>query len=152
MTMDAVTPQELHQKLTVQYFNETWDFIDKTDRTPEETLQMIHLAHASRFHWGQAGTPLHFLRGEWQLARVHALAGMGQSALYHAQHCLNICLAENSGDVDLAFAHEALARAYKMCGEDAEALVHLKAAFAAAETIVKQENKDYLLSELQSIS
>lgn len=112
---------------------------------------MIHMAHASRFHWGEVGTPLHFLRGEWQIARVYALAGMGESALYHARHCLSMCESENIGDFDLAFAHEAMARAYQVLGDETQKQVHLKEALAAAETIAKQENKDYLLSELQSI-
>ena len=38
-----------------------------------------------------------------------------------------------------------------MCGDHTEANVHLREALAVAETIEKQENKDYLLSELQSI-
>ncbi|MEM2102674.1 MAG: hypothetical protein QXM22_04095 [Candidatus Bathyarchaeia archaeon] len=38
--------------------------IDKKDRTREEDDKMVHAAHASRFHWGEIGTPLEFERGE----------------------------------------------------------------------------------------
>jgi len=151
MSQETANLQELHKKLAVQFFNGTWDIIDKTDRTPEETLKMIHMAHASRLHWGEVGTPLNFLRGEWQISRVYALAKMGESALYHAKQCLNLCQAENIGDFDLAFAHEALARAYMICGDEQQKQVHLREALAVAETIAKPENKDYVLAELKTI-
>ena len=38
-----------------------------------------------------------------------------------------------------------------MCGDHTQANVHLKEALAVSETTEKQDNKDYLLSELQSI-
>lgn len=151
MEQSAVNLHDQHKKLAIQYFNETWNLIDKTDRNREDDLLMIHMAHASRYHWGEVGTPLHFLRGEWQVSRVYALVGLGESALYHAQHCLDMCLANNIGDFDLAFAHEALARAHMVLGQEDKKLSHLRQAEQAAEHIAKQGDKDYLLSELQTI-
>jgi len=143
--------QEQHTQLAIQCFNETWTLIDKPDRTPEENLKMIHMAHASRFHWGEVGTPLHFLRGEWQISRVYALVGMGESALYHAEQCVQMCVANGIGDFDLAFAHEAMARAHMVCGNEQQKLHSLGEARKAAENITKQGDKDYLQSELSTI-
>ena len=48
-----------HQKFAVNLFNYTWKFLEKKRKTKEEGLMMkIHAAHASRFHWGGAGTPV----------------------------------------------------------------------------------------------
>jgi hypothetical protein len=40
-----------HRRLGVALFNHTWTLIAKPDRTPAETDEMIHAAHASRYHW-----------------------------------------------------------------------------------------------------
>lgn len=149
--MDQLDVHEWHKKQAVQCFNSTWTLIDKADRTPEEDVQMIHLAHASRFHWGEIGSAPEFSRGEWQISRVYALLNMGESALYHAQQCLDLCQRNGIGDFDLAFGYEALARAYRVCGQREQMQKHLELARAAAEHIAKPGDKEYLLAELATI-
>ena len=140
-----------HKTMAVQCFNKTWTLIDKENRTLEDTLDMIHTAHASRFHWGEIGTILEFLRGEWQISRVYALAGLGESCLFHAEQCLRMCTENNITDFDLAFAYEAVARAHKVCNNTAESQRYLDLATAAASSIAKNEDREYVLSELQNI-
>ncbi|HJW21265.1 MAG TPA: helix-turn-helix domain-containing protein, partial [Candidatus Limnocylindrales bacterium] len=71
-----------HRRLGVDLFNHTWTLIEKPDRTPAETDEMIHAAHASRWHWGRAegGTAANLGRGEWQCARVYSTLGRGEPA------------------------------------------------------------------------
>jgi hypothetical protein len=145
---------DIHKQLAVSAFNNTWNFIDKIKEeklTPEEIDEMIHMAHASRHHWGQIGTPTHFERGEWQISRVYSLVGHSEAAIYHAKRCLEICKANDIGDFDLAFAYEALARAYAVAGNEDKKKKFLEKAKKAAENIKKKEDKDYFLSELESI-
>ena len=73
MTTEHETMQELHKKFAVDLFNLVWDLLDNGERTMEEDDRMLHAAHASRFHWGEIGTPLEFERGEWQISRVYAV-------------------------------------------------------------------------------
>lgn len=141
-----------HKKMAVDCFNSTWDLIDKADRDEADTLKMIHMAHASRYHWGEIGTPLEWSRGEWQISRVYALAGLGESALYHGKHALKYCLENSIGDFDLAFAYEAIARAYSVLANDAEKQTYKLKAEEASKGIEKKENLDYFLSELVTIS
>ena len=82
------TGQELHKKFAVELFNQVWDLLEKEDRSVEEDDRMVHAAHASRFHWGEIGTPLEFERGEWQVSRVYAVLKRPHGALYHGQRCL----------------------------------------------------------------
>jgi len=70
--------------LAKQLFNACWDLIEKEDRTVEEDIEMIHLAHTSRWHWGNVGGIKERAIGEWQCARVHALLGHGETAYLHA--------------------------------------------------------------------
>lgn len=140
-----------HEKLAKDLFNLSWDLLDKKDRNEEEVLTMIHAAHASRYHWGEIGAPLQFERGEWQISRVYSVLGMGKAALFHAKKCLKICKDNNIGDFDIAFAYEAMARAYFVTGNEEKYSEYLSKAKKAAEEIEDQGNKDYVLGELASI-
>jgi hypothetical protein len=144
--------KEAHKKFAVDCFNLTWNLLDKKDRTREEDDKMVHAAHTSRFHWGEIGTPLEFERGEWQISRVYSVLKRSEPALYHAKRCLEICKENNIGDFDIAFAHEAMARAYAIMGNKQEHKKSSELAKEAAEQIKKKEDKDYFLSELKTIN
>ena len=113
---------------------------------------MLHAAHASRFHWGEIGTPLEFERGEWQIARVYAVLNRPEAAVYHAQRCLQLCEANQIGDFDLAFAYEALARAYAIAGDIAESQKYVELAEQAAAQVEEDDDREYFLSELATVS
>jgi hypothetical protein len=141
-----------HRKLAVNCFNLTWSLLDKKDRTKEEDDKMVHAAHASRYHWGEIGTPLEFERGEWQISRVYSVLGRSEPALYHAKRCLDICKENNIVDFDIAFAYEAMARAHSIVGDKTECEKHLQLAKEAGEKIKKKEDKAYFLNELKTIN
>jgi len=141
-----------HRKFAVNCFNLTWSLLDKKDKTKEEDDKMVHTAHASRFHWGEIGTPLEFERGEQQISRVYSVLGRVEPALYHAKRCLEICKENNIGDFDIAFAYEGMARAYAIIGNKKECEKNIELAREAAEQIKKKEDKDYFLSELKTIN
>jgi tetratricopeptide (TPR) repeat protein len=146
----SVTDERL---LAAQLFNETWRLMEREGRTWQEDDRMIHTAHASRYHWGQVptATPAHLARGEWQVSRVYALLGRGEPALYHAGRVLEICRDNGIADWDLAFAHEALARAYAVAGDAEQARAATDRALAAAEDITEDEDRDLLLADLETI-
>jgi hypothetical protein len=142
---------DLHRKFAVACFNGTWDLIEKPDRSPEDDASMIHMAHASRYHWGEIGTELNFARGDWQISRVYAILDEGQNALKYAQSCLHLCKENGFGDFDLAFAYEATARAFAVIGDQKMLEQHLELAKKAGEAIAKEEDKNYFFSELETI-
>ena len=143
--------KEWHKKKAVDLFNLVWSFLDKKERTKQEDDKMVHAAHASRFHWGEIGTPLEFERGEWQISRVYSVLNRPQPALYHARRCLEICQENKIGDFDIAFAYEAMARAYAVAREKSEREKYIKLAKAAGEDIKGKEDKDYFLGDLKTI-
>lgn len=152
MSGENLCLNDWHKKQAIDNFNLTWDYIDKTDRTKEDELNMIHAAHTSRFHWGQIGTPLHFARGEWQISRVYSILELGDSALLHGDASLKYCLENDIKDFDLAFAYEAVARAYMIKGDKEKMSEYVSLAEKAAVDIEKQGDKDYFLSELKTIN
>jgi hypothetical protein len=139
--------------LAAQLFNETWRLLERADRSQQDDDQMVHAAHASRYHWGQAATatPAHLARGEWQIARVYAVLGRPEPAIYHAQRVVDICLANGIGDWDLAFGYEALARAFAVAADTGAARKWTDQALAAAESIAGDEDRDLLLADLETI-
>lgn len=145
------TLNEWHRKQAIASFNATWDLMEKEERTREEDMHMIHMSHASRFHWEFAGTKLEAARGEWQISRVYSLLRYPESAWMHGQYSLTLCLENEIKDFDLAFAYEALARAQALSGKQENARKWCKEALKAAEAISKSEDKDYFLSELASV-
>jgi hypothetical protein len=148
---ESTLGEEAHKKFAVDLFDLTWNLLDKKDRTREEDEKMVHAAHASRFHWGEIGTPLEYERGEWQISRVYSVVGRSEPAIYHAKRCLEICNAQNFGDFDIAFAYEALARAYAVAGQKALCEENRELAKKATEQIKKEEDRDYFLSELGTV-
>ena len=142
---------EDHREEAVKCFNATWGLIDKSDRTHDDDVNMIHMAHASRHHWGQIGTAVEFTRGEWQISRVYSLLGMGESALFHATEALRICSDSRIGDFDLAFAYEAMARAHSVLGNHGDKSAFIEKAKAAAKAIKEEGNRKYVESEISTI-
>ncbi|MEL6342116.1 MAG: hypothetical protein AAFV53_03215 [Myxococcota bacterium] len=141
-----------HHTLARSLFNHTWTLIEKTDRSPMDQDEMINAAHASLYHWSVAGTTLHQARGHWQVSRVYAIIHRGEPSLYHAQRCISLCEAHGYGDWDIAFAHEAAARAYVALGDLDAARAHDRRARELADDIEKESDRKYLMSELATLS
>jgi hypothetical protein len=105
------------RELARALFNQTWVLIEKESRSPEEDERMIHMAHASRFHWDNVGNDQNRAIGEWQCSRVYSTLGRAEPALYHAQRCLNYADRPGAEHWLLASAYEGLARAQAVAGD-----------------------------------
>jgi hypothetical protein len=143
--------KKIHEKFAKSLFNRTWELMDKKDRTIEEDMEMIHSAHASSYHWSQIGKPIDFQRGEWQVSRVYAVLKQPLACLYHAERCLEITKENDIGGLDLAFAYEAMARAYSIAGNKQEMEIYIKLAKDSADQIKDEEDRKYTLSEIETI-
>ena len=143
--------KDQHKKLAIEAFNKTWDYLDMKSRTAEDTLEMIHLAHASRYHWGFAGNELNKGRGEWQISRVYSVANLGESALLHAKAYLDICIKNDYKDWDISFSYEAIAYAYKVIGNIKLMNEFKEQGIDSLKNIKEKADRDYAKSELSKI-
>ena len=154
-TLDTLTDLDpaTHRALGVALFNHTWTLLEKTDRTPAETDEMIHAAHASRFHWGRAldAVPANLARGEWQCSRVYAVLGRGEPALWHARRCVAINEGAGIADWDIASAYEAMARASAVVGDRDGAAQWKAKAVAALDGIADQDDRDLIEGDLATL-
>jgi DNA-binding transcriptional MerR regulator len=145
-------PEERRQ-IGVALFNRTWQYLEMTDRTQEQDDYMVHMAHASRFHWEESGLGKaeNNARGEWQVSRVYSVVGRGEPAVYHALRCLEICEANGIGDFDIAYAYEALARAHAVAGNEDEARRFAGLASGARDGIEEDDDRELFDSDLATL-
>jgi hypothetical protein len=148
-----VSPDEeqIHRRLAAELFNRVWSLLEKPDRDQADDDTMLHAAHASRLHWGEVGTAVNLARGEWQVSRVYAVLGRSEPALFHARRCLEICLAHEIGDFDLASAYEALARASAIDGQPEESARYVELAQEAGEQIAEQDDREIFFADLATV-
>jgi hypothetical protein len=109
-----------HRDLAVRFFNQAWDLIDKSGRTPAEDRRLLTLAMASRALWDDIGADEQWITGDWQVAHVAALTGFADLALDFAAAAYERAA---RADVPLwlkASTCEGLARAHAVAGHDAE--------------------------------
>ncbi len=148
----ALDPQERRQ-IGVALFNRVWTYLEMPARTPEQDDLMVHMAHASCYHWEESGLggAENTARGEWQVSRVYSVLGRGEPAAYHARRCLEICEANGIGDFDLAYAYEALARAQGVAGDAAEASRYASLARDAATGIQEDDDRELFDADMATL-
>jgi DNA-binding transcriptional MerR regulator len=150
--LDAATQRQLG----VDLYNSTWTLIEKADRTAAETDEMIHRAHASRWHWARAAgsRTVNLARGEWLCSRVYATLGRGEPALWHARRCVEINEALSADDRDswdLAGAYEAMARASFVAGDTASGALWKAKALAALADIDNADDREPIAQDIATL-
>jgi DNA-binding transcriptional MerR regulator len=150
-TTDPAIDRQARRRLAVDLFNHVWTLLETSERTIEQDDEMVHAAHASRYHWGEIGEPANFARGEWQCSRVYAVLGRSEPALHHARRCLEICQKHGIGDWDLAFAYEALARASRVAGDLEARERYARLAREAGAQIREVEDREGLEADLATV-
>ena len=146
-TLDPATETALAKRL----YNGVWAVLEKPDRSPEDADALINMAHASRYHWGNVGTPQHVAIGEWQIARVYSELGRGEPAVFHARRALAIA---DGAEVDswlTASAYEGLARAYAVAGDRAVASEWKTKAVAALDAVSDSEDRETVQRDIDTL-
>jgi hypothetical protein len=142
---------QVQRKIAVDLFNYVWQLLNKPDRTIIDNDTMVHAAHASRYHWGEVGNAVNLARGEWQISRVYSVLERAEPALYHAQRCLDHCVQNSIGDFDLAFAYEALARAWHVAGQSDQVAYYLDLGRTAGGQIAEEDDRELFFADLEAI-
>jgi len=142
-----------HKHFSAYCINTAWDLLDKSERTPEEDTQMLLRSFASYYHWTQRpdfNATSHSI-SLWQLSRIFAVLGQADNALRYAERCLEVSQEEGVGPFFRAYAHEALARAFKLLGDPVQQATHLAAAQELAEMVPEPDDRAPLLADLKTI-
>lgn len=136
-----------HRQQGIQCNNSVWEMVE-AERTPENDEEMLRRAYASTYHWARAKgrTPANDARGQYMLAKAHLLAGIPERSLHYADICMRLTLQHRLVDFDLAYAHEARARALQALGQVDEAMTEWAA--AKAVPIANEEDREILDKDL----
>jgi len=152
----APTPQfdisVAHRHFSADCFNRTWTLIEKADRTADDNEAMILCALASLWHWTQRPdcTDVNLSVGHWQVSRVYALAGQGDNAMRHAGRSL--ALAAGASSFYIGYAHEAVARAAALLGDETTFQSHLAEARKCAAAVADASERATLERELRDLA
>jgi hypothetical protein len=140
----------LHRRQGIAANNSTWELLDGRELSADDVDDLLGRAYAAMYHWRRAARrgPENAARGSWLVSRVHAVLGHGDLALHHADRCLAVVEAAGLDDFDLAYAHEARARALACLGRLDEAAVELKTVHAV--TVADPEDKSILDADVAS--
>lgn len=149
-TTELDTPA--HRRLGIELYNRSWTLLEISERTADQIDELLHTAHASRYHWTRAGEAANLARGEWLCSRVYATLRRAEPALWHARRCVEINEANGIADWDIAAAYEAMARATSVSGDE-EATQEWKArATAALAGIAEAADRELIEQDLAKIS
>ncbi|HVF03408.1 MAG TPA: hypothetical protein VNA20_01070 [Frankiaceae bacterium] len=143
LTLDA----DGHRALARQLNAAVWDGL-ASDRDPARDAELVDLAHASLHHWRAAAGTAELVRGEWLVSRVYAVNHRPEPARYHAHRAYELCVAQQLGGFDLAYAYEGMARALAVGGDD-YAEWHARAV-AAGESIEDPEDAAIFAADLDA--
>ena len=144
------TEREAHKFFAIALNNLVWSLLEKKERLDAENDTMVHAAHASQYHWSVVGEPENLARGEWLVSRVYCVLRCPEPAVHHALASLDVCTDNKLTGFDLAYAHEACARAYAASGETAQCHKFSALAQEFGEKIEGEQDRALFFSDLKS--
>ena len=151
---DLLDP-DTHRRMGVELFNHVWRLLEAEERTADQEDEMVHAAHASRWHWSRSGVGDLAQRqavGEWQCSRVYAVLGRAEPALHHARRCVERVEAGGLEDWVAASAYEAMARAASVAGDRAAFDEWRTRARTAADAIADAEEREVIEGDLATLT
>jgi hypothetical protein len=152
MTKAGPGDSKVHRELAPALFNDVWRLLVKKKRTKDEDEQMVNEAHASLYHWSRVGTTTQLAIGEWQVSHVYAVLGRMEPALHHARISRGVCRKNGIGDFPLAYAYEALARAYAVAGNRRNFERYMRLAEGAKGKIREDADRRQFGRDLKALS
>ena len=130
-----------HQETAKKCFNATWDYLDKVKRDAKDEQEMLHLAHASRYHWSFVGSPSNLAVSDWQISRVYAALNEPHLALHFAKSALEIMQKNDLTDI-LHTGYEGMARAYAIAKDYPSARDYINKASAQLKRATGLDDED----------
>lgn len=140
-----------HKHFSAENFNKTWEYIEKSNRTQEDDMVMLHTAISSLWHWTrrEGATAENLSVGYWQVSRVFCLIGQPDNARTYG--LLSLKYAEKLEAFFKGYACETLARAEMQSGNRVTMLFYLDKAHEMAGQVSDDEEKQLILKDLETI-
>ena len=143
---------DLYARMAKELFNQTWDLLDRTNRTPEEDLRMLGSALGSWAMWRRAGEPKNHAISDWQVSRVFAVLEEPGWAHRYAVAGLDLCREHNLGPFLQGYAWESVARAAHLSGDHESAAEAVAAARVAADLVEDPDDRQLMIDDLEDLT
>ena len=142
-----------HRSLAISLNQRTWALLESKTRTADEDSEMVHVSHASLWHWMQAGTPANIQRGEWLIGRVYVVLGRSEPALHQAKRttALTRSHARDLEDFDIAYSHELMARALWLSDARSDAIAEWERAKQLGRAIAGEKDREIFEADCAAI-
>lgn len=139
----------LHRQLAIEAHRSAWSLLTRADRSEAEDAAMLTAAHASAWHWQEAGAGAQWQRAAWLIARVSIELGQAGAGLLFAQRTLALTAEHRQTleDFDLAFAEEIAARAAALAGRAGETAAHAAEAARLGAGIADSEDRSVFFDQ-----
>jgi len=144
--------QKIHHYMDIELNIQTWNLLEKRNRSEKDNERMLNYAKSSHYHWKRPPQfkPVNQVRGNWLISHVYAVLGYGKKAQSFAKKALKLTNDQNLIDYDLAYAYEAMARANAALGNEQECKKGWNKAKNAGDNIQDQNDKKYFFSDLNT--
>lgn len=142
---------DCHRRMAAELFNRVWELLDQSERTPEDDQEMLAAAYGSRYHWRVVGGPKQHCVSDWQLSRVWVVLGDARQATVHGELSLELAQKHHLGPFYVGYAHEALARAAALAGDEEASRRHLGEAEELSLDISKSDDAELLRADLNNL-
>ena len=137
-----------HRALAVETYNAAWSLLERP-RDQAEDRDLLGLALASRYHWGQCGGARERAIADWMVSRCCAALGEGPLALLFAHAAMT-----DASDMPpwlQASLCEGLARAAAVAGDGLLRAENLAAAHAALAEEPDGEAHSLILAQIEDV-
>jgi hypothetical protein len=142
---------DCHRRMAAELFNRVWELLDQPNRTAEEDREMLAAAYGSRYHWRVVGGPKQHCVSDWQMSRVCVVLGDAPRAAIYGQLSLEVAERNHLGPFYVGYAHEALARAAALAGDEETSRRHLAEAEELSLDISKTDDAELLRADLSDL-
>jgi hypothetical protein len=142
-----------NRRYAVDLYNAAWELLDSPDRTPAQDDEVLTMAFASRYHWGEAedGGDEQLAVGDWFIGHVAAHLGLSALAVRFSGRALDRVESVGIGGWLLASAYEGMARAHACARDDEGRARYTALAEAALDGIDDPEEREVIEDQLRSI-
>jgi hypothetical protein len=139
-----------HRRFAAAANNRAWDLSVQT-RNAAQDQEMLDNAHTSAWHWSKIGIELNRMRAIMLLAEVHALLGLGQSALAYAEEMRSYFLKIKAPDWEIAFVHVVHAHAASVADDHEKHRASYGLAIAAIDVVSNAKERDIVTSTFRHV-
>jgi hypothetical protein len=151
MSQASSSPDETalwQRRLAAQANNRAWRLSESKSRSPAESQEMLHAAHAAMHLWSIVGTDNHKAHAQQLLAHVHGLLGNAEAAAGYLAACAPYLSDADREPWEVAIFHAVAANVAAASRNAADHRRHYARARELIDALPDPEDKEILEATL----